>query len=175
VVVATQLGHRETALELARPVSVGQHLSARDVREISISTDTDLAVIRASAKAVVMGRPVAYTLPAGALLTKDLVGAARVPPAGQAVAALGLKAGQVPPGLQPGNEVSVVAAPSSDAETGAPPASPSAWEGTVLEVRQDSTDQTTVVSVQMAQTDARLLAAAPSGQVGLVIVHGGGR
>lgn len=176
VVAATRLGHREPVLALARPVVVGQQLSMRDLREVSVSTDTGLAVIPAASKARVVGRPVAYSLPAGALLTKDLLGAAQVPPPGRAVAAVGLKAGQFPPGLQPGNEVSVVVTPSGDAASGAvPTAAASSWDAVVTGVRTDGTDQTTVVSLQMAQADARALAAEPVGQVGVVVVHGGGR
>lgn len=179
VVAATRLGHREAVLALARPVTVGQQLSVRDVREVSVSTDTGLAVVPAASKARVVGRPVAYSLPAGALLTKDLLGDAQVPPSGRAVAALGLKAGQFPPGLQPGNQVTVVIAPPGDAASGTAPSSGSAgvssWSAVVSGVRTDGTDQTTVVSLQMAQADARALAAEPVGQVSVVLVHGGGR
>lgn len=176
VVAATRLDHREAVLALARPVTVGQHLSPRDVREVSVSTDTGLAVVPAASKARVVGRPVAYSLPAGALLTKDLLGAAAVPPSGQAVAAVGLKAGQFPPGLQPGDQVAVVIAPPGDAASSTAPSSDvSSWSAVVTGVRTDGTDQTTVVSLQMAQADARALAAEPVGQVGVVVVHGGVR
>jgi hypothetical protein len=175
VVTATQLGHREAVLELARPVSVGQLLSAFDVREVSISTDTGLAVIPADQKPQAVGHPLAYSLPAGALLTKDLLGPAQVPPSGQAVAAVGLAAGQFPPDLQPGNRVTVVVAPNSDAATGTPAASALEWAATVVGVHADATNQSTVVSLQLADGDARQLAAAPTGQISVVVVHGGER
>lgn len=175
VVTATQLGHREAVLELARPVSVGQLLSAADVREVSISTDTGLAVIPANKKSQAVGSPLAYSLPAGALLTKDLLGPARVPPPGQAVAAVGLTAGHFPPDLQPGNRVTVVVAPTGDAATGTPAVTASQWAATVTGVHADATNQTTVVSLQLADGDARQLAAAPAGQVSVVIVPGGAR
>ncbi len=47
------------------------------------------------------------------------------------------------------------------------------WDASVTDVRSDSTDQTTVISLQMAQEDARQLAAAPTGQITVVLVHGG--
>lgn len=175
VVVAAQLGHRQEVLALARPVTVGQQLTARDLKEVSMSTDTGLDVVPARSKGGVVGRPAAYSLPAGALLTRDLVGSARVPPAGQAEAAVGLKAGQYPPDLQPGNRVAVVVAPPTDATAGGPSTSPSLWEAVVTGVRTDSTDQTTVVSLQMAQADARALAAQSAGQVSVVVESGGGR
>jgi hypothetical protein len=180
VVVASQLGHRQSVLALARPVTVGQQLSARDVREVSISMGTGLAVIPAASKSQAVGHLVAYSLPAGTLLTKGVLGPARIPPAGQGVAAVGLKPGQFPPDLQPGNLVTVVVAPAADAGTsasssGTASSGPSSWEAVVLGVRTNSTDQTTVVSLQLAEADARELAAAPpAGQISVVVVHGGG-
>ncbi|MEV0220734.1 SAF domain-containing protein [Streptomyces sp. NPDC050704] len=175
VVVATQLGHREAVLVLARPVSVGQELSARDVREVSISVDSSLAVIPARSRSQVQGRAVAYSLPAGALLTRDVLGEARVPPPGQAVAAVGLKAGQYPPDLQAGNRVTVVVAATSDTTDGSTSSRSSAWTATVTGVHSSTSDQVTAVSLQMARDDARQLAAAPTGQISVVMVHGGRR
>jgi Flp pilus assembly protein CpaB len=175
VVVATRAGQQEPVLVLARAVTVGQALSEKDLREESLSADSGLAFIPVSSRATVEGRPVAYSLPAGTPLTKNVLGEARVPPAGQAVAAVGLKAGQFPPGVQPGNRVSVVVAPTSTNATGSASSSPQAWDASVTDARNSSTDQTTVISLQMAQEDARQLAAAPTGQISVVMVHGGGQ
>jgi hypothetical protein len=175
VVVATQLGHRQEVLALARPVTVGELLSARDLRVVSVSTGTGLDVVPAASKATVEGRPVAYSLPAGVLLTGDVLGDARVPSAGQAVAAVGLKAGQFPPELQAGNRVTVVAAPEPDATSDSPSTSAVSWPGVVTAVRTDEAAQTTVVSLQMQQADARALAGVSAGQVSVVVVPGGGR
>ncbi|MGP4083868.1 hypothetical protein [Streptomyces sp. KR55] len=175
VLVGTQLGYREAVLVLARPVSVGQQLSARDLREISVSADNSLETIPARSRSTVEGRPIAYSLPEGALLTTDVLGRAQVPPAGQAVAAVGLKAGQFPPGLQPGNRVTVVVASSGSEATGSATSSSSSWEATVIAVESRANEQTTVVSLQMDQGDARRLAAAPEGQISVVVVHGGGQ
>lgn len=175
VVIALQLGHRQEVLALARPVTVGQQLTARDLKEVSVSTDTGLGVVPVRSKGTVVGHPAAYSLPAGALLTRDLLGSAQVPPTGQAEAAVGLKSGQFPPGLQPGNRVSVVAAPSGDATDGATNPGSTSWTGIVTGVRADGAAQTTVVSLQMAQADAQALAAQPAGQINVVIVSGGSR
>jgi hypothetical protein len=175
VVAARQLGRREAVLELARPVSVGQQLAAGDLREVSVSTDSGLAVIPAGAKGRAVGRPVAYSAPAGVLLTRDLLGTARIPPAGRGVAAVGLKEGQAPVGLQAGNHVAVVEAPSSDAGTGSPSGTAASWNAVVLGVTTDRTAQTTVVTLQLAEADARQVAAVSAGQLSVVVVHGGGR
>ena len=181
VVLGAQLGRREAVLALAHPVGVGQALSAKDVREVNVSSDSGLAVIPARSLPTVEGHPLAYSLPAGALLTRDVLGEPRVPPAGQAVAAVGLKAGQFPPGLQPGNRVAVVVAPNGNAVASASsssassPAPPSSWSATVTAEQADATAQTTVVALQMTDADARQLAAAPAGQISVVMVNGGGR
>ncbi|WP_275817351.1 SAF domain-containing protein [Streptantibioticus ferralitis] len=178
VVAGTQLGQREAVLALARPVTVGQVLTAQDVREVSMSAHSGLEVIPARSLSSVEGRPLAYSLPAGALLTRDVLGAAQVPPAGQAVAAVGLKAGQFPPGLQPGNRVTVVMSSNGNAATGASSSSTSStssWSATVTAVQTDTTAQTTVVALQMASSDARQLAAAPTGQISVVEVNGSGQ
>ncbi|MEV1083491.1 SAF domain-containing protein [Streptomyces sp. NPDC050211] len=175
VVVATQLGHHEAVLVLARPVAVGQELAARDVREVSMSMDTGLAAIPAHARSTVEGRTVGYTMPAGTLLTKEVMGDARVPPARQAVIAVGVKAGQYPPDLQVGNHVTVVAMAATDEASGAASSRSSAWEATVTGVHPNSDELLTTVSLQLAQGDARELAAAPIGQINVYVVHGGRR
>lgn len=174
VVVALQLGKRVPVLELARPVEVGQTITAQDVREVDVSSESGLAVISARSLAKVVGHPIAYSLPSGTLLTQGVLGGARVPPFGQAVAAIGLKGGQFPSGLQPGSRVAVVLAPESNAVSGSVPSSPlsSSWGATVTDVKTDANDQTTVVSLQMADGSARQLAAVPTGQVNLVEVSG---
>lgn len=159
---------------LARSVTVGQVLSDEDLREVSVSIDSGLTFIPVRSRAAVEGQLVAYSLPAGTPLTEDLMGEADIPPTGQAVAAVGLKAGQFPPGVQPGNHVVVVVAPGNgSANSTASPSS--AWDASVTDVRNNGTDQITVISLQMAQGDARQLAAAPTGQISVVMVHGGGK
>jgi len=172
LVVATRVGHQEPVLVLARSVTVGQVLSDQDLREESLSADSGLAFIPVRSRADAEGQPVAYSLPAGTPLTRDLLGEAHIPPAGTAVAAVGLKAGQFPPGVQPGNRVTVVVAPANSTSASS---QSSAWDASVTDVRSNSTDQTTVISLQMAPTDARQLAAAPTGQISVVVVHGGGQ
>ncbi|QNP74975.1 flagellar biosynthesis protein FlgA [Streptomyces roseirectus] len=173
VVVAAQVGEQEGVLVLARPVSVGQVLSDREVREVGLSAGRGLDLIPAGSRSAAVGRPVAYTLPAGTLLTRDVLGPARVPPTGQAVVAVGVKAGRFPPGVQPGNRVTVVATP--DTESGTSQAGVSAWEATVTGVHADAADQSAVLSLLMAEADARLVAALPDGRISVVTVPGVGR
>ena len=170
-VVAAQVGDQEAVLVLARPVTVGQVLSERDLREVSVSSDRALTFVPVRARSAVLGRPVAYSLPAGILLTRDVLGPSRIPPEGEAVAAVGLKAGQFPPEVQAGNRVTVVAAPGED---GTSQTEASAWEATVTDVHANA-DQGVVLSLLMTEADARQVAALPDGRISVVTVRGDGR
>jgi hypothetical protein len=169
------LGHREAILVLARPVAAGQVLVVEDLGEVSVAADSGLGVIPAGERAAQVGRPIAYALPAGVVLTRSVLGAPLVPPAGQAVVALGVKRDRVPDGLAPGTRVAVLVTPSSSA-SGAAVEPVVRWEATVVGVATSQTDQVAVVGVQLAVEDAqRLAGAAASGVVSVVAVHGGGR
>ena len=172
VIVSTQLGDRQSVLMLARPVSVGQLLSTQDLRRVSMPTDSGADVIPAAESSTVLGHPVAYSMPAGTLITRVLLGAPAIPPAGQAVAAVGLTAGQFPPTLAPGTRVAVLVSaatagtPSTSGSTVAAPVGQ--WTATVVEIEASPTDrQTTVVSLLLPDDDARLLGAVPVPKSGL--------
>jgi hypothetical protein len=173
LLVGAQAGSRTPVLVLARPVTVGHVLSAADVREARISAD-GVDTIPAGSKDTVLGRPVAYSLPAGTVLSRAAVGAAQVPPQGQGIAAVALKAGQFPTGLTSGSRVTVVVAPASSAVSTASAGAARSWPATVVAVASQDTDQTTVVSLQLAEDDARALAASPAGQIAVVTVSGTG-
>ena len=178
LVAGTRIGQRQSVLVLARPVTVGQVLAAADLRSARVSAD-GLDSVPVGAEGSVVGRPVAYSLPAGTLVSRALVGAAQVPPMGKAIGAVALKDGQFPTGLTAGSRVAVVVAPSTTAAAPVPTSSGAdetpSWAATVVAVHPEgASEQTTVVSLLMAEADARALAAAPAGQVGLVTINGAG-
>ena len=172
VLLSSRLGQRETVLALARPVSVGQELKGSDLREVRVAHGSGLGVLPAASRATVEGRPLAYSLPGDTLLTESVLGPARVPATGQARVAVGLKAGQVPAGVGLGNHVSAVVVPESDGTTMR--ASARSWPAVVADVRSAQDEQLTVVTLELAEDDARQLAAADEGTVRIVVVHGGG-
>ena len=173
LVAGARLGSREPVLVLARPVTVGHVLAAEDVREVRISAD-GVDTIPAGDRDSVLGKPVAYSLPTGTVLSRAAVGDAQVPPPGEAIAAVALKAGQFPTGLSPGSRVTVVVAPATSAVSTAPTGGARSWPATVVAVVAADTEQTTVISLQLAEADAHALAAAPAGQIGVVTVNGTG-
>lgn len=180
VIVSMQLDNRQPVLVLARPVTVGHILSTQDFRQVAVSSDAGFEAVPAAESSTVVGRPVAFSLPAGAMVTRSLVGAPAIPTGGQAVAAVGLKAGQFPPALAPGARVAVLvsAGSSTTASSGSNSAQlavPIAqWTATVTDVGAGPDQQSTVVSLQLPEADARQLAIVPSGQIGLVALSGGG-
>lgn len=183
VVAASSLGGRETVLVLARPVTVGQTLSTQDLRQASVSVDSGLSVLPASAESTVVGQPVAYSLPAGAVLAPAAVGQAQIPATGMAETAVGLKAGQYPPDLAPGAHVAVLVTPggtsSGTGETGGGSSgsgsSVSSWTATVVGVSPSTQgDQATVVSLQLPEANALQVAAASATGISLVELGPGG-
>lgn len=175
VVVGSSLGDREQVLVLARQVTVGQVLSTQDIRQTSVSAGNDLGAIAAGELATVVGQLVAFSLPAGSLLTRAALGAPQVPPSGQAVVAVAVKPGQFPPNLSEGARVAVIVTPSANATGGAAPSAPLSWSATVTDVQTKPNDQNSVVALLMSEQDARGLASVPAGQINLVAVREGGR
>ena len=181
LVVSLNSGNREPVLALARPVSVGQVLTAQDLKQVNVAVDPGVSVVDSSQAASVVGKTMSEGLPAGALLTLDAVSGAGVPAAGQAIAALSVKAGQFPVEVSLGSHVSVVFVPG---QSGATLASPSAlqspdeiisWPAVVTSVTSPPNQQVTVVSVQLSQAAARQVAAVPAGQLSIVMLAGSGQ
>lgn len=177
VVAGMQLGQRESVLALARPVAVGDVVSAQDLKQVSIAVDSGMDVVPASSASTVVGQPIAYSLPAGSLLTRSELGSPQVPAQGKAIAAVGLKDGQFPPDLTPGTTVAVLTTPGLGTTSGTSTGSgqSSSWTAVVTAVSSNPNDQTTVVSLQLSESDARALASAPAGQLSLVTISGGGQ
>lgn len=176
VVISAEFGKRLPVLALARPVTIGQMLTAQDLRQVNVAVDPDVSVVDVAQTDSLIGKRMSTNLPAGALLSAADVGGS-VPADGQAIAALALKAGQFPPEISPGTHVSLVLVPN---RTGAAFVDPSsldasmAWSAVVVGVLSPPNEQSTVVSLQMAEDTARLVAAVPAGQLALVMLSSGG-
>jgi hypothetical protein len=171
VVAGMHVGDRESVLALVRQVAVGQILTAQDLHQVRVPADSGMDVIPASAASAVVGQPVAFSLPAGVLVTRSMLGTPLVPGPGKATAAVGLKAGQFPPDVAPGTRVLVLTTPQQGVQNG----KTSMWTAVVTGIAARETEQTTVVSLQLSESDARELASAPAGQLSVVAISGGGR
>jgi hypothetical protein len=165
-------GERRLALALARPVTIGQTIGLDDLREVSVALDGSIDAIPAAEAASVIGRSAAASLPAGALLPRAALGTSEIPAHGDAVAALALEPGRVPPAVSLGAHVLVVLSADPNTGTSSPA---SVWPAVVIDVADQPTGQALVVSVQLDEDNARQVAAASAGQLSLVLVAEGGR
>ncbi|HWO67483.1 MAG TPA: hypothetical protein VNO31_46365 [Umezawaea sp.] len=176
VLISLNSGDRQAVLALARGVPLGHVLTTQDLRQVNVAVDPGVAVIGAEQAATVVGRPMATSLSAGALLTPDAVAGPALPTSGQAIAALALKPGQFPAEVGPGARISVVFLAGQAGTTSNPPAEAgTVWPAVVTSVTAAANDQTTVVSVQLAESAARQVAAVPAGQLSIVMLSAGGR
>lgn len=176
VLTSSTFDGRRAVLALARDVSVGQVLTAQDLRQVDVAVDAGVAMVGAHEASTVVGRPMATSLSTGSLLTPNSIGAAAVPPRGQAIAALALKPGQFPPEVAAGARVSLVFAPGTTGAAVSPPSDGgSAWPAVVAGVTNPPNEQTTVVSVQLTEAAARQVAAVAAGQLSVVLLPAGGR
>lgn len=172
VLTVARVGERIPALVLARPVVVGQVLAPGDLRQVSVSADPGTDVLPADQTPAVVGQPVAYSLPAGTLLSRAALGAPQIPPSGQAVVATAVQPGQFPPELGAGTTVSVIRIPgtgSTDQSPGGP------WTAVVAAVTATTSAQTTVISLQLSTQGARQVAAISPGQLSIVAEPAGDR
>jgi hypothetical protein len=172
-----QAGHRQPVLALARAVTAGQVLTPADLTVVRVSAAGPVSVLPASQEDMVLGRPTAAALPAGALLTASEIGAP-APAAGQEVLGVAVKPGQYPPGLSAGQVVDVLSTPAaaSGAGSGAAGAALPVGRAVVLSVGYPaSTPGVTVVELQTSQDAVpQVAAAAASGQISLATVAAGG-
>jgi Chaperone for flagella basal body P-ring formation len=175
------LGSRQEVLVVTHSVAAGDVLTAGDVSVVRVSTGSGVSVIPLSSESSVVGRPVAVPVVAGALLTRGEVGALSPVASGSDVVAVGLKAGQYPPDLGPGDRVMVVSvtsptsvvAPSEAGTTSSTSSNTSSVSATVLKVDVPSADSQnpTVFSLRVSNAGADKVATlAAAGDASLVQV-----
>jgi hypothetical protein len=170
------LGSREEVLVVTEPLAAGQVVQSGDLGTVRVSTGSGLQVVPVSEEASVVGRPASVPLVAGALLTSAHVGASAPVGSGSDVVALGLKAGQYPPDLAPGDRVQVVPVTSSSGTASGSASAGSPVSATVLaiDVASAASDSPTVFSLQVSTGDADEVAAlAAAGEATLIQVGSG--
>ena len=185
-VASVRLGGGTEVLVLTRPVAAGQVVSPADLRSVRVFAGGGLGLVAATGEAAVVGRPAAVPLVAGSLLVGSEIGAPPASSAGLDVVAVALKAGQFPPDLATGDRVQVVAvgpgpsglvssgAASSSSGGAVTPALTSGSGGPVLatvvglQIPPASSGGDTVISLQVADTNADAVAIAAAGEISLV-------
>lgn len=165
---------KSPALAIAANVERGETLTSNDIRVVYVASDDVLATIGEGQMSQVVGRVALVDLPAGALLTRDLVADAVVIEAGDGVAGLSLEPGQYPAlGLAPGDIINVVrAGEDGTGEDGTGEATDTviARHATVFAVEDLASDRK-LVSIMTTEADAEAVAsAAGGGSLRLVLV-----
>ena len=153
------LGSREEVLVVSEPLAAGQVITSSDLETVHVSTGTGLQVVTAGDEASVVGSPVAVPLVAGALLTRAELGSTAPVASGSDVVAVGLKAGQYPPDLAPGDRVQVVPVTSPSSSSLTPAGSPVSATVLAVDVASVESDSPTVFSLQVSTRDADEVAA----------------
>jgi hypothetical protein len=176
-----QAGNRQPVLALARPVAAGQVITAADLEVVRVSVAGPVSLVPASRQAEVAGSTAAVSMPAGSLLASSDIGTPP-PVRGQVRLGVALKPGQYPPDLAGGQDVDVLAAPSSAASgsSSGPGASVALPVGVavVLSVSPASVSGSSGVTVAELQVSAdampQVAAANAAGQIALAAIPAGG-
>jgi SAF domain-containing protein len=176
-------GHRQPVLALAQPVTAGQVITAADLETVRVSAAGPVSLVPASRQDEVVGSTAAVSMPAGSLLAGSDIGTPP-PVKGQVRLGVDLKPGDYPPDLAGGQDVDVLATPSS-ATTGSS-SSGSGSAGAALPVGQavvlsvslpsaSSGSGDTLVELQVSQDAMPQVAAAnAAGQIALATIPAGG-
>ena len=102
-------GTKVQAIEIVQQVNQNAQIPAGAMEEVGISAGSGVSYVPWSQVEQVAKYFAATTIPAGTLLTENMVAASSNVTANQDFVGLSLKAGQVPSGLQPGDKVEAIA------------------------------------------------------------------
>ena len=175
-VTGLRVDPRTGVLTLAGPVAAGHVLTDADLTVVSIVPDPALGALPQSQRSTVVGRPVRLPLAAHSLLSRDVLGPAAWPPAGQSLIAVAVKSGHAPAGLASGAQVQVLVVPPSsntNSDTSGSGGGVQQAPATVASVGAGDSSGTTVVSLLLSSGDAVRIAGA-QGDVSLVEQGGAG-
>jgi hypothetical protein len=132
--LVTRMTNRVAAIEVSTTIGQGQPITAADLTEVQIASDSGVSYVPWSEAAAVIKDFAATEIPVGTLLSAKMVAAADNLVAGRDTLGLSLKEGQMPADLQVGQSVMVYS--TSTSTTGCPgtPGGVLATNATVLSV-----------------------------------------
>jgi hypothetical protein len=168
------LGSREEVLVVSEPLAAGQVITSSDLETVRVSTGTGLQVVPVGDEASVVGAAVAVPLVAGSLLTRAELGSTAPVASGSDVVAVGLKAGQYPPDLAPGDRVRVVPVTSPSSSSLTATGSPVSATVLAVDVASVESDSPTVFSLEVSTRDADEVAALAAANEASLIQVGSG-
>ena len=150
----------QQVLVTAVDMPAGQVVTEADVVEHAVSADAGLGLITAVQLSDVLGRAVATGIPAGTLLTENLLSETAGPAAGRAEVAVSLPVGRLPE-LPNGARVAVFV-PGIESST------PTRIDAVVLATRPG--DSGTAVVLEIAEADASMVALANPQEISIARV-----
>lgn len=167
-------GTKVQAIEIVQRVNQNAQIPVTAMQEVGISAGSGVSYVPWDQAGQVAKFFAATTIPAGTLLTQNMVTSSSNVTAGEDIVGLSLKAGQVPGNLQPGEKVEAFAVGAACGVTA----------GTVLSQQAQVTDvagsatatgstESVTVAVQPADAGA-LTCSAANGNVGLALLPGNG-
>jgi hypothetical protein len=169
-----RIGHRVGAVEIVQPVSQGQQIPVSAMKEVEISSDSGIDYVSWSDADQVSRFFAASAIPAGTLLTSDMVSSSTGLTAGREVVGLSLKAGQLPVNLQIGDQVRAFAMAGSSVCQVVPGATLAA-DAVVTEVSGSTsvTGSSVAVNIAVDPADAGpLVCTSSNGDVGIALLPG---
>lgn len=174
-------GHRVAAVEVVQEVGQGEQIPASALREVEVSSDTDLNYVAWQFASRVEGVFAAVQIPAGTLLTPAMTTSTNNLTSGKVEVGLSLKAGQVPGNLMIGDTVEAFPVGTGSGcgtsqSTGVTPNVP-ITTGTVASIAgaASSSGNTEGVTLAVPSADAGLLACyASATDVAITVTPGAG-
>jgi hypothetical protein len=167
-------GTRVQAIEIVQQVNQNARIPVSAMQEVGISAGSGVSYVPWSQASQVEKYFAATTIPAGTLLTQNMVSPSSNVTAGQDMVGLSLKAGQVPAGLQPGDRVEAVAVGTVCGVTAGDVLAQQA-EVTAVSGSATSTGSTSSVTIAVQPAEAGpLTCSAANGNVGLALLPGNG-
>ena len=102
-----QSGKRVAAIEISQQIGAGQQIPLSAIQQVQITAGPGLAYVPWADASQVARYFTVSTIPAGTLLTRQMVATTGTSVAGRAVLGLALKDGQLPHGLQDGDHIDI--------------------------------------------------------------------
>jgi hypothetical protein len=167
-------GAKVPAIEIVQQVNDNARIPATVMEEVAVSASSGISYVPWDQAGQVADYYAATTIPAGTLLTRNMVTAASSIGAKEDIVGLSLKAGQLPGTLEPGDKVEAFAIGSACDATAGDVLTRSA-EVTSVTGSAETAGSTASVTVAVQPADAAAMTcAASNGIVGLALLPGNG-
>lgn len=171
--LATATSQRVAVVAMAGDVAWGQTITPADLTEAKIATDPALHPLLWADRSAAVGRIAANDLHAGSLLTAGDFAAGPIPPAGQALVGVAVKAGSLPASELTARQQVWITHTGQDGQAAdaAEPAAP--ISATVFTVGLPDASGARTVDVLLADTDAAMVAGwSAAGAAAIIAVAG---